>query len=66
MKFFKIIKKPDKEKEKKKIEDLQNEPLEKNDKFAMLLASFLTLFLPAVLILVALCLLAMWLFGAFG
>ena len=66
MKFFKIIKKPDKEKEKKKIEDLQNEPLEKNDKFAMLLASFLTLFLPAVLILAALCLLAMWLFGAFG
>lgn len=40
----KIPKKIDEEKEK----ELREEPLEKGDRFAMILSAFLTLFLPAV------------------
>lgn len=66
MKIFQVFKKPDKEKEKKKIEELQKEPLDKKDRFAMLFASFFTLFLPAVFILGAICVLALAIFGVFN
>ncbi len=55
----KIPKKPDPEKEKA----LQNEPLEKGDRAAMLLSAFFTLFLPAVGVLIAVCGLTLLLFS---
>ncbi len=44
-----------KEIDREKQKELQQEPLEKGDRFAMLSAAFLTLFLPALLILLLLC-----------
>lgn len=45
---------------------LDETKLEKNDGFAMTIAAFLVLFLPAALILIGCCVLVMLLFGAFG
>lgn len=40
--------------DEEKLEELRREPLEKGDRFAMLTAAFLTLFLPALLLLLLL------------
>ena len=64
MKFFKIVKKPDPEKEKEFKENMQSENLEKHDRFAMFVSAFLVIILPCLLILCGLCFVAMLLFGA--
>lgn len=64
MKFFKIVKKPDPEKEKEYKEYMATQ-LEKHDRVAMIVSAFLVVVLPCILILGGISLLALWLFGAF-
>ena len=66
--FFKLFHRYNKDDGyKKRKEELEREDikLEKNDGKALFLASFLTLFLPAILILAGLIALALWVFGFF-
>ena len=59
---LKLIKKPNKEAEKKLREDIENEGgLEKKDMPAMILSAYLVIFLP-ILAVVVLLLLLWWLF----
>ena len=44
-----------KEIDREKEEQLRSEPLEKGDRFAMMLSAFLTLFLPCLAVLLFLC-----------
>ena len=64
MKFFKIVKKPDPEKEKEYREYMSTQ-LEKHDRFAMIVSALLVVVLPCALILSAIVLLAMLVFGVF-
>ncbi len=61
--IIKAWKKIPKEIDKEKEEQLRAEPLEKGDKFAMALSAFLTLFLPAVGVLLLMCGLAYLIFA---
>ncbi|MBO5214352.1 MAG: hypothetical protein J6B86_06245 [Clostridia bacterium] len=63
---WKNIKKTTPEEDKAFQEQLDREKLGLKDGFAMTVAAFLTLFLPAALILIGCCLLVMLLFGAFN
>ena len=59
---LKLIKKPDKEAEKKLREDIENEGgLEKKDMPAMIMSAYLGIFLP-ILLFIAVFILLMWLF----
>jgi len=60
----KILKKLDKNEEKIWQDNIKNEKLSFKDVFAMISSAFLTLFLPALLVLLALSLFVLWLFGA--
>ncbi len=62
MKFFKIVKKPDKEKDQEYKEYMSTQ-LEKHDRFAMVVSAFLVIVLPCLLILGGIALLAMLIFG---
>ena len=63
--FFSRLPKPDPEKEQAYREQMSDMHLSVKDKFAMLLAAFITIFLPCVVILLVLVLGCMFLFGAF-
>ena len=63
MKFFKIVKKPDPEKEKEYKEYMSTQ-LEKHDRFAMIVSALLVIVLPCALILGGITLVALLIFGA--
>ncbi len=60
-----VVKKPDKEKEEKWREEVDAEKLGAKDYFAMMSSAFLVIVLPIALMLAAVGLLMMWIFGAF-
>ncbi len=62
MKFFKIIKKPNKDKEKEYKEYMSTQ-LEKHDRFAMIVSAILVIVLPCIIILILLTVIAMLIFG---
>ena len=64
MKLLNIFKKPNAEKEKEFRENLAREKIDNKDRLAMMLAAFVTVLLPCVLILTTISLFAMWVFGA--
>ena len=57
------IPKPDPEKEREKIEQLSQEEVSWKDKLAMILSAYLVIGLPVILVLLALVLGCMWMFG---
>ena len=64
--FWKNFKKTTPEEDEAFQRQLEETKLEKKDGFAMTVAAFLVLFLPAALILIGCCVLVMLLFGAFN
>lgn len=63
MLWWKKLKKSTPETEKEFSDRMEEAGVTWKDKFAMIIAAFITLFLPATLILVGLVLFAMWIFG---
>lgn len=62
--WWKRLKKSTPEQEDRFQEMLKEEKVSWKDRFAMLLAAYVSILLPCAIILVALALLAMWMFGA--
>lgn len=63
--FFSRLPKPDPEKEQLYREEMADLHLSVKEKFAMVLAAFISIFLPCVVILLVLVLGTMFLFGVF-
>ena len=63
MLWWKRLKKSTPESEKEFSERLKEADVTWKDKFAMIIAAFITLFLPAALILIGLVVFVMWIFG---
>ena len=61
--FRDLIPKPDPEKEQQKIDQLSQEEVSWKDKLAMILSAYLVIALPVILVLLALVLGCMWIFG---
>ncbi len=64
MLWWKKLKKSTPENEKEFSDRFKEAGVTWKDKFAMIIAAFITLFIPATLILVGMVLLVMWMFGA--
>ncbi len=58
------IKPPDPEKEEQFHQQMKDVKLSWKDKLAMVLSAFVVLFLPALLVVLGIALLALWAFGA--
>ena len=65
MAWWKNLKKSTPEQEEEFQNMLQEEKVTLKDRFAMVMAAYLTILLPCTLVLVALGLLLIWLFGGF-
>lgn len=62
--IFKRLKKPDPEAEERRRQEMEDVKLSWKDRLALVISAYAVLVIPSVLVIVGICLLLLWVFGA--